>query len=328
MFTVEKKKWDSNKITPGTKFMKELSDKLNEFKKILEEDDITKMFISDASEIGEGEHKMMKEIDKISNIDNSTKNIFIYGLDADLIMLSLLKQQAKNKEYDNISIVLLRDNSFGKNTKELFSSSETFFTYIKIKSLENGICKEVKYMHKNITLTNREIITDYIFICFLLGNDFLEHIPSLMIKKNGLHFLLTCYIKTITKYNCSIINLKHLDDIMNWKKSINLHILSNLFNEIQNNEEYFLKHILSTNEIIFKDNNLLLNLQETKNENEKENENDQIQDIILKEKDKTEDLVVSVKNKNTNIIFNLKNVIKYNEKNYKNRYYSYYNNIQ
>ena len=34
------------------------------------------------------------------------------------------------------------------------------------------------------------LIDDYIFLCFLLGNDFLEHVPSLIIKENGLTILI------------------------------------------------------------------------------------------------------------------------------------------
>jgi 5'-3' exonuclease len=304
LFSVNDKKWDSNKITPGTKFMKSLKNELNIFKKELEELNVTKMHISDASEYGEGEHKMMKFIEEIED-NNSLKNICIYGLDADLIMLSLLKQQSKNINKECISIFLLRDNSFGEYAKQ-DTNSDIYFTYIKIKSLEIGICNEIRQINKDCCLTNREIITDYIFICFLLGNDFLEHVPSLVIKKNGLHFLLICYIKSITKNKQSLINLNYIKDELNWKKCINLKILKDLFYEIQNNENYFLTNILYTEKPIFKEYTTINDLKKSEENNEVKENNY----IITK--------------KNTKIIFNLKDVIEYNKKNYKERFYTYY----
>ena len=38
-------------------------------------------------------------------------------------------------------------------------------------------------------------IEDYIFICFMLGNDFLPHFPALNIRLNGFTVLLECYKK-------------------------------------------------------------------------------------------------------------------------------------
>ena len=304
LFSVNEKKWDSNKITPGTKFMQSLRNELDIFKKELEELNVTKMHISDASEYGEGEHKMMKFIEEIED-NNSLKNICIYGLDADLIMLSLLKQQSKNINKECISIFLLRDNSFGEYAKQ-DTNSDIYFTYIKIKSLEIGICNEIRQINKDCCLTNREIITDYIFICFLLGNDFLEHVPSLVIKKNGLHFLLICYIKSITKNKQSLINLNYIKDELNWKKCINLKILKDLFYEIQNNENYFLTNILYTEKPIFKEYTTINDLKKSEENNEVKENNY----IITK--------------KNTKIIFNLKDVIEYNKKNYKERFYTYY----
>jgi 5'-3' exonuclease len=47
--------------------------------------------------------------------------------------------------------------------------------------------------------TNR--ITDYIFMCFLLGNDFMPHFPALNIRTVGIDILLNVYRETLGKTN-------------------------------------------------------------------------------------------------------------------------------
>ena len=66
--------WDSNKITPGTNFMKQLNYHLINFKKSMQLVNNVVIEISDSNDIGEGEHKMMKIIS--NNYDkNSNKKI-------------------------------------------------------------------------------------------------------------------------------------------------------------------------------------------------------------------------------------------------------------
>ena len=85
------------------------------------------------------------------------------------------------------------------------------------------------------------VINDYIFLCFLLGNDFLEHIPSLIIRDNGIDFLINCYINVINSSKTNLIN----------NNQININILSKIFFQISKSEEYFFKNIF--NKKIYKD---------------------------------------------------------------------------
>ena len=39
----------------------------------------------------------------------------------------------------------------------------------------------------------KNLLYDYIFLCFLLGNDFVPKSPALNIRNKGLGFLLSCY---------------------------------------------------------------------------------------------------------------------------------------
>ena len=102
-----KNKWDTSAISPGTNFMNKLSlaikinlKKLDKFKNI-------ETILSDSLEHGEGEFKIFKHIQNNICQNNSNKNDInvIHGLDADLIMLSLLQ---------DANIYLLREPIFFK----------------------------------------------------------------------------------------------------------------------------------------------------------------------------------------------------------------------
>jgi 5'-3' exoribonuclease 2 len=47
-------------------------------------------------------------------------------------------------------------------------------------------------------LNENNLISDFIFICYFLGNDFLPHIPSLDIYNNGIDMLINNYTKVMT----------------------------------------------------------------------------------------------------------------------------------
>mgnify|MGYP000288608358 FL=1 len=163
--------WNSNKITPGTNFMDKLTRKLQVFKVNIINDCssfLDDVYISDSNIPGEGEHKMMKII---SNIKDDKKTC-IYGLDADLIMLSLISVRSEN-------IVLIRDNTFNSKLLE----RDRVYTYVAIKKLKQYVCKDLRSnLDNHVIISDENLIYDYIFLCFLLGNDFLENIPSLLIK--------------------------------------------------------------------------------------------------------------------------------------------------
>jgi 5'-3' exonuclease len=162
-------KWNTNAITPGTKFMNELDDYLSSIFK-----DNKNIIFTGSKQSGEGEQKIFEYIRNNAIFGNS----IIYGLDADLIMLSLL-----HLKY-NENIYLYRETRH--------------FSYIK------GIDPQIDYLfsmdemgtqiHELLNTTNKQkSIEDYCFLCFLCGNDFLPHFPSINIRNNGVQYLIETY---------------------------------------------------------------------------------------------------------------------------------------
>lgn len=159
----KKNTFQSNCITPGTLFMNEL----NEYLKSKMNDT---MILSGSDEPGEGESKIFNYIQKDKN---NELNHFIYGLDADLIMLSLLQL--------NKSIFLYRE------TKH--------FSYLKYIDEKEDYVLDIHLLGKQINeLMNKDqAIQEYCFLCFLCGNDFLPHFPSINIRNNGIEHLVEHY---------------------------------------------------------------------------------------------------------------------------------------
>ena len=168
-FDIEiEKYWCTSKISPSTPFMLSLEKKiLQNLKKTFKNRHV---WFSTSGISGEGEHKI---IHHIKSLKEKNKNIAIYGLDADLIFLSLsLKEQ---------NVLLLRESvEMDKKAKD------TEFTWVDMDIFKKEIMIKLNSKNENS-------IVDFIFLCFLLGNDFIPKIPTLNIYKNAIPFLIFEY---------------------------------------------------------------------------------------------------------------------------------------
>ena len=175
--------WDTTQITPGTEFMNSLNKYIQHFFMQQKNQKYTvKLSLTD--EAGEGEHKLFRYIRDHDHKDQTT---VVYGLDADLIMLSLLHTKYCNQIY------LYRETPhFIKQLDSSLSPAELYL--ISINDLRDRIADSMSNKEPSEEQKTR-FMTDYTFICFMLGNDFIPHNPSINIRTNGIDILLEIYKK-------------------------------------------------------------------------------------------------------------------------------------
>ena len=190
---LEEKVWDTNAITPGTNFMNRLNDELHQLY-----DGKSNVILSDSLEPSEGEHKILQYMKQHKSVLHKQKNC-IYGLDADLIMLALVSGIN--------NIVLLRER-----TSFNIEQMDAEYLYLNIDALKQEIISTFPGLPK------QQVINDYIFICFLLGNDFIKNSPSLHLRYNGLTYITDAYKHCVSKASTKfyLINPK-TKSIIHWE---------------------------------------------------------------------------------------------------------------
>jgi len=172
-------KWDTNAISTGTQFM----DNLDEFIQMkIEKENKTSFILNGSKTEGEGEHKIFNYF---KNIDDS-KSIIINGLDADLIILSLISGLS--------NIYLMREN-------------KDDIIYISINNLKSALLSELKPKWSFID-NDIDIIESYCVMCSILGNDFIPHILTLNMKNGGLNTLIDITTAAIKEYNILVSDNK------------------------------------------------------------------------------------------------------------------------
>ena len=181
----------------------------------------------------EGEHKLVQFIrDNNSNDGSKGLRYIIYGLDADLFFLAL--------GLGNAGIFLLREeqqlNIKGEQRMDVHEfafvnlDAVREFIILVIRNYFRTVIQKERKVRMKATVVdtegftssagsespevieldqldipasrNESLIKDFVLICFLLGNDFLPHLPALNIYTNGIQVLLTKYCELLVKYGC------------------------------------------------------------------------------------------------------------------------------
>ncbi len=195
--------WSTANITPGTNFMKKLSSRTKQYFSAYENKlGIKKILISTSDEPGEGEHKMFQYVRDNAILPGETGAV--YGLDSDLIMLSIFHCRL----FENLYI-FREANEFVKSSITLNGSHSCYFMDIKLLS-ESILCE------MQCGMADKHRIYDYVFLCFFLGNDFLPHFPSLNIRTHGITVLLDIYRLFVGNYADRFL-ISKLSMKINWK---------------------------------------------------------------------------------------------------------------
>jgi 5'-3' exoribonuclease 2 len=231
-----KKSWDSNAITPGTPFMDLLASSLRYWvtQKINTDPGWknVQVYISDASVPGEGEHKIMDFIRRQRSNpghDPNTKHV-IYGLDADLIMLSLATHEPNFR--------VLREDVFQQSRTESRTACRKCgeeghmaaactakpqarkadgsvekkpFIFLDVTILREYLEAELNIPQVPFPFSLEQAIDDWVLLIFFVGNDFLPHLPSLEIREGAIDTLLKIWRQELPRMGGYVTNHGQLE---------------------------------------------------------------------------------------------------------------------
>jgi len=239
-------KWDTTRITPGTVFMKNLNKFIKNYFSNNENFGVKQIIVSGSDEPGEGEHKIYGYIRDNSDYHKNSTTV-IYGLDADLIMLTLNHLHISKKLYlfrETPHFIKTIDNSLNPN--ELY--------VIDIPKMEEEILNNIMENNnsdlcKLTDLQKNNKVFDYIFICFMLGNDFLPHFPSMNIRTNGIDILINAYKSVFNNNNDFLTNGRSIvwKNLRKYLSYLANNELENLKREMSIRDKWEKKYIGSNN---------------------------------------------------------------------------------
>lgn len=206
--------FDPNSLTPGSDLMSRLGLYLQEeyIKKYVNDIEV---IYSSADVPGEGE---MKLVSFIRYYSQSSETHAIYGLDADIILLSLCVLT----EYNKIFVVRER---------------EMDHAVINVHSVRSNIIDKLRW--KSNFSTN-DVVMDFVFMCFFVGNDFLKRLPGVDIITGSIDKFLDVYVSVCSRHG-------HLTK----NKKIDKHVLQIFLESLGTHEdEFFGKKLESLSQYI------------------------------------------------------------------------------
>lgn len=270
--------WSNMCITPGTEFMESLNKALIKFIKNYEGDVKFTLSGYHVPGEGEHKilddirtrRKNPSEKDKIFCIYGLDADLIFLAMASQIENLYLLRESVEFKTLKTKPLLTF-DEEFScpevqevaqqldyVDMKELKQSFYNYFCeliYYKAnpETKENNMASfgfedddtesNVDIVDKGIMETRKrtnkhDLINDFIFICYFLGNDFLPHFPSINIKQDGLDIIVNAYV--------DIHNMLKGEFIINFnikeeKLDINLLFLKELLKNLAQQENSFLK---------------------------------------------------------------------------------------
>ena len=244
----DKNNFNVNCISAGTPFMNYLSKYVDWYIRMkLNTDDNWKnleIIFSNEKVPGEGEHKIINYIRKNAK---ESESFCIHGLDADLIMLGM----SLNK--NDIFIFREQINRYGTQS-----------SLVDINKLKCEINDKLTWNDdedKKCVYTKDKGITDFVFMCFLVGNDFLPNIPSFAILDGGLDSIFDNYRTVCKEYGHltkskrvvgNMLNLDSLEVFLGTLAQYEKGLLEEKYKNISNFiDDPLLKKHVTSNELDF-----------------------------------------------------------------------------
>lgn len=252
--------WDSNCVTPGTTFMEALSSFLHAELPTLACGACV-VELSDSSRCGEGEHKIMAHLRGCSTVFQPGESVVLHGQDADLIMLAFSFLSVHGM---SIPFYLLRDCADHRPAKRerqgeespsprpstrtespvpvtLDVQSHWVYTpahrelnvhFLSTNALMRCVLRHMESYGDVYSEAERPfIIRDYVALCFLLGNDFLPHSPTLSIQDKGIDTLFEAYVplrKACGGYLVKTVEREGCAPEAHWNVSLFVSVLNKL----------------------------------------------------------------------------------------------------
>jgi 5'-3' exonuclease len=226
--------WNTSAITPGTQFMRALHDKLAQHYNNTATTATTanpKIIVSSSNEPGEGEHKIFEYIREHA-AEHADQVTVIYGLDADLIMLCMSHLHISRNIYlyretpefvKSINVALDEKERYYMDIPEFATGTQVNAVALCPVNPPGATGTQVNAVALcPVNPPSRALIPqggvpqtgvwgavsapqlDYIFMCFMLGNDFMPHFPALNIRTTGIATLTDAY-RAVFKPGESII---------------------------------------------------------------------------------------------------------------------------
>ena len=232
-------KFDKCSISPGSEFMYRLSEKLKiniKNKNIFQGLNLKKIILSDSTVPGEGEHKFIPYLKKISD----TEKHVIFSPDADMIILSILSNQN--------NIYILKQYSDFQDIIKFDQDDPPDFIYLDINFCKEKFLESLVNEYKDNLENSKNILQDWVFLTILSGNDFVIPLPFLKINKNNIKLMpqLTKYYKIIKQ---------ELGEFLISNNKINITFLKQLINYIASIEHGYYKKILKNIHRVRKEGN-------------------------------------------------------------------------
>ncbi|TVU26806.1 hypothetical protein EJB05_29370, partial [Eragrostis curvula] len=233
---------DPNVITPGTEFMEKLSTALEYYIRARLNSDPgwkdIKVILSDSNVPGEGEHKIMSFIRaqrSCENYDPKTRHcLHNQKSDADLIMLalashephfSILREDVLEIQPENcipLAKEFVKTEESSRKYRGWFpraiegrirgKTPNKSYQFLNIWVLREYLELDLKILNPIFKTDVEKLVDDFIFICFLTGNDFIPHIPSLEIREDAVDLLIEVYKTNFNKMGGYIVNTKKVTE--------------------------------------------------------------------------------------------------------------------